>query len=174
VGEVLGGWQVSWILDYESGTPFGVGENNSPWPNGFNRPNRISSVHLKTYSYDREREYFLGKIPQSQAVLFNPAAFQATSTYVLGNASRLYSSLREPAYRNEDFTLAKHFTFKEGISFILSMDYFNAFNRTQFYGPDQNGYGGNNANNTGVFGTAASRGQNNINRQGQVSGRIQF
>jgi hypothetical protein len=173
-GEVLGGWQVSWILDYESGTPFGVGENNSPWPNGFNRPNRISSVPLKTFSYNREREYFLGKIPQSQAVLFNPAAFQATSTYVLGNASRLYSSLREPAFRNEDFTLAKHFTFKEGIAFILSMDYFNAFNRTQFYGPDQNSYGGNNANNTGIFGTAASRGQNNANRQGQISGRIEF
>ena len=47
-GNILGGWQVGWILDYESGTPIqgcngsSVCENGSPFPNGFDRPNRNS------------------------------------------------------------------------------------------------------------------------------------
>ena len=49
----MGGWQVGWILDYEAGTPFGVTENGTPFPNGFNRPNRVSSVKLKTASYSK-------------------------------------------------------------------------------------------------------------------------
>jgi hypothetical protein len=67
LGNVVGGWQVGWILDYESavsendGAAFGASENGSPFPNGFNRPDRNSSVPLGTGSYKRAKDYFTGK-----------------------------------------------------------------------------------------------------------------
>lgn len=165
-GQVLGGWQVGWILDYEAGTAFGVGENGTPFPNGFNRPDRVTGVKLGTASYTKERDYFIGKA--STAQIYNPAAFKTTATqYILGNAQRNYAELRNPAYYNEDLNARKHFYFGEGFEGILQIDYFNALNRTQFNGPD------NNASN-GTFGQAISQGQNNNTRQGQVGFRLQF
>src|SRR6185503_2415289 len=34
LGNVVGGWQVGWILDYEAGTAIGPYENGTPFPNG--------------------------------------------------------------------------------------------------------------------------------------------
>ena len=107
-GQVLGGWQIGWILDYEAGSPNCVYENGSPFPNGFNRPDRNTSVKLSTASYSRERDYFLGKFATSQ--IFDPSSFTLTpDQYVLGNAKRNYSELRNPAFYNEDFNLRKRF-----------------------------------------------------------------
>jgi hypothetical protein len=61
----------------------------------------------------------------------------------------------------------KHFYLGEHLQGILTVDYFNALNRTQFNGPDSNYSDGN-------FGTAESQGNNLINRQGQVTFRLEF
>ena len=165
-GQVLGGWQVGWILGYESGTPFGVGENGQPFPNGFNRPNRVPSVKLSTASYKREKDYFLGKA--TSAVIFDKNAFQTTSSpYILGNSQRNYSELRNPPAYNENLNVRKKFFFSERFLGILQVDYFNALNRTIFNGPDNNA-------SSGTFGLAQNPGQNNSNRQGQVSFRLEF
>ena len=164
-GQIFGGWQVGWILDYESGTPFGVNENGSPLPNGFNRPDRNPSVKISTASYNTERDYFLKKTAKSQ--IFDPAAFKVTGPYVLGNAQRNYSGLRNPAYYNEDLNARKRFYFGGGVQGILQIDYFNVFNRTIFNGPDTNA-------SNGTFGQATNQGQNNSTRQGQAGFRIEF
>jgi carboxypeptidase family protein len=165
-GQILGGWQVGWILDYEAGTAFGVNENGTPFPNGFNRPNRNSSVKLSTASYSKARDFFVGKIPAAQ--MFDPTAFTATPTqYVLGDAQRNYSELRNPAYYMETANVRKHFYFGERFQGILQMDYFNLFNRTRFQGPDTN-------QSDGTFGQVISQGSQINNRQGQVSFRLEF
>ncbi|HEY3705796.1 MAG TPA: TonB-dependent receptor [Terracidiphilus sp.] len=172
LGNVVGGWQVGWILDYEAGTPLSgcnnssVCENGSPYPNSYNRPDRNPGVKLSTASYSRARDYFVGKIGQAQ--MFDPGGFTATPTqYVIGNAVRIYSELRNPAYYNENLNVRKHFYFGERFQAILQVDYFNALNRTQFNGPD-----GNRSN--GTFGQVTSQGSNLSNRQGQVSLRLEF
>ena len=38
------------------------GENGTPFPNGFDRPDRNSSVNLSTAHYTKARDYFVGKI----------------------------------------------------------------------------------------------------------------
>ena len=165
-GQVLGGWQVGYILDYEAGTAFGVGENGTPFPHGFNRPDRNGSVKLGTASYAKERDYFLKKGPADQT--FDPKAFTPTATqYVLGNSIRNYAELRNPAYFNEDANLRKHFYVGDRVQGILQIDYFNLLNRTRFNGPDRNA-------SDGTFGQAISQGQANSNRQGQISARIEF
>ena len=171
-GNVLGGWQVGWILDYEAGTPLSgcnsssVCENGTPFPNGFDRPDHNTSVGLSTASYSRARDYFTKKI--SVAQMFNPAGFTLTpSQYVLGNAQRIYPELRNPALLMENLNARKHFYIGEHVQGILSVDYFNAFNRTQFETPDGNA-------SDGTFGQLTSQGSQISNRQGQVQFRLQF
>ena len=167
-GQVLGGWQVGWILDYEAGTANGVYQNLSfPYPNGGGqRPNRVSSVGLGTASYNLERDYFLGKGVTPQ--IYNPAAWSAAPNFTLGDALRSYAQLRNPAYYMEDANLRKHFYFGDRFQGILQVDYFNLFNRTLFNGPDTN------VSDVGSFGLAESPGSNISNRQGQVQFRLQF
>jgi hypothetical protein len=169
-GQIAGGWQVGWILDYEAGTAFGVTENGTPFPNGFNRPNRNTSVPLKTASYKRAKDAFSGKGTSPQ--IFDPTAFTATpSQYVLGDAQRNYPELRNPANYNEDVNVRKHFYFGERFQGILAVDYFNVFNRAVLQNPDTN-------ESDGTFGQVTTQGGNNQvgpnNRQGQVSFRLEF
>ena len=181
-GQLLGGWQVGWILDYEAGQPLcgcnngGIQQNGDPYPgkstSGPNvtlRPNRVPSVKLSTASYGRAKDYFTGKI--SSAQMFNPAGFALTSSqYVLGDAERNYPELRGPALYNEAANVRKHFSFSERFQGILQIDYFNLFNRTQFQTPDPNA-------SNGTFGQVITQGaQTNmpVNRQGEVSFRIEF
>jgi hypothetical protein len=180
-GQLLGGWQVGWILDYQAGQPLctcnngGIQQNGDPYPgkstsgpNVVLRPNRVPSVKLSTASYKRARDYFTGKI--SSAQMFNPAGFALTSSqYVLGDAERNYPELRGPALYNEAANVIKHFYFGERFQGILRIDYFNLFNRTQFQTPDPNA-------SNGTFGQVINQGAQNTpgNRQGEVTFRIEF
>lgn len=166
LGNIVGGWQVGWILDYEAGTAFGPYENGTPFPGGFNRPDRNPSVKLGTASYNRARDFFVGKAPVAQ--MFDPNAFTQTPTqYVLGDAKRNYPGMRNPAFYNENLNAKKHFYIGERFTTILSVDYFNALNRTIFNGPDNN-------KSDASFGQVTSKGSNISNRQGQVSLRLEF
>ena len=174
LGNVVGGWQVGWILDYENGGDIGVGENGTPFPNGFDRPNRNTSVPLSTHSYKAERDYWLAGGKGTAPQIYNPAGFSLTSSqYVLGDSLRAYGKLRNPGIANESINARKHFYIGERVQGILTVDYFNAFNRTIFNGPD-------NTANDSTFGQTVSEGTNNgafngtSNRQGQVSFKLQF
>jgi hypothetical protein len=165
-GNILGGWQVGWILDYENGGDLGVGENGSPFPNGFERPDRNASVGLSTASYNRVRDYFVGKAPKAQVL--STGGFTLTpSQYVIGTATRNYSELRSPGLAVENLNARKHIYMGERLQGILTVDYFNAFNRTQFEGPDTN-------YSDGTFGQVTSQGSQISNRQGQITFRLEF
>ena len=67
----------------------------------------------------------------------------------------------------ESLNAKKHFYVGERVTATLSVDYFNAFNRTKFNNPDGNV-------NDGTFGQVTSQGSNISNRQGQVTVRVEF
>ncbi len=165
-GQILGGWQLSAILDYEGGTPFGPYEGYQGL-NGFNRPMYVPGAKIKTFNYGQAKDYFLGKL-SSPPKMFTTTAFTPTSSqYQLGNTQRNYAGLRNPPLRMEDFSLIKRFSVAEKASILLRMDYFNAFNRTQVYGPDTNILDSN-------FGEVTGEGSGIINRQGQLTVRVEF
>jgi hypothetical protein len=102
--------------------------------------------------------------------MFNPKGFTPTpSQYVLGNAQRNYSELRGPALYNENANVRKHFYFGERFQGILQVDYFNLFNRTQFYTPDPN-------ISNSTFSQVIQKSAQNTpsNRQGQIQFRLEF
>jgi hypothetical protein len=75
--------------------------------------------------------------------------------------------MRNPPLYIENLNAKKNFFIGERVTAILSVDYFNAFNRTQFQGPDNNKSDSN-------FGQVTSQGSQISNRQGQVTFRIEF
>jgi hypothetical protein len=173
LGNIVGGWQVGWILDYENGGDIGVNQNGSPFPNGFDRPARNLSVPLKTASYKREKDFWLSGGTGTPPQIYNPAAFSVVNQYTITTTPRAFGSLRNPGIANESINARKHFYIGERVQAILQVDYFNAFNRTIFNGPDNNA-------SDGTFAETNSEGTNNgafngtSNRQGQVQLRIQF
>ena len=70
-------------------------------------------------------------------------------------------------YLMENLNARKHFYFGEKFQAILQLDYFNAFNRTQFNGPDENA-------SDGTFTQDTSTGSQINNRQGQLKVQILF
>ncbi|NYF78894.1 TonB-dependent receptor domain-containing protein [Granulicella arctica] len=177
-GEILGGIQIGFVLSYQSGTPFGIGENDNPLGcyGCFNRPNEVKGVARKTSGYNN-LTFVNG---QSVQQVFSTNAFASTSgSYTLGNSVRNYSELRNPGTYDEDINARKKFAIGEHVTFILQMDYFNVLNRTQFEDPNNNNNQltntgqNNNIDNASNFGFVAA-GQQNNPRQGQLSGRIVF
>lgn len=166
-GQILGGWQVGWILDYEAGTPAGgLSENLTfPYPNGGgNRPNR-TSVALNSGSYSKADDYYSGKGAAPQ--IWNQDAFAPTAPFTLGDSYRTYQQMKNPPYYYESGNIRKHFFFGDRFQGILQMDYFNLFNRTQFENPDTN-------ESDGAFGQVNSQGSQISNRQGQIQFRLEF
>jgi hypothetical protein len=130
VGKYAGGWQVSAILTYNNSQPLAITQSGESFINSTNRPNINPYATMWSGGYGKIPLYFEGKTPAP--VLFSTNAYTNTgSQYVLGNANRVYNTVRGPWYPVEDFSAKKLFHITEGTSFTLRMDYFNAFNRTQ-------------------------------------------
>ncbi len=126
---VLGGWQVSPLLSYASGTPQTVNVAGDPLGNGTgNRPNVVSGVPLQ-FSYDN---VYKG-LP-----VFNKAAFTDPGPWVIGNEKRVLAGIRSPTFKNENIALAKYFPVGEHVKFKLEIEFFNVLNRVVFCTPNTN------------------------------------
>jgi hypothetical protein len=95
----------------------------------------------------------------------NPAAFATPSGLRVGTAARSYTDLRAPNYLNESFGLIKRTPLTERILLTFRAEFFNAFNRVVFGGPEGSV---SNAN----FGRISR--QANTPRQGQLALRLEF
>jgi hypothetical protein len=167
VSALAGGWQFSAILNYSAGYPFGASNSFNPLlVNSFDRPNIVSGVSLKTFDYSRSKDFFTGKT-SVQPVQFTTNAFENTGPWGLGTSERAYRALRTPPLRLESFNVIKSFHIWESLQASVRLDYFNAFNRTQFQAPDSNSL-------DSTFGQITNLTSQISNRQGQATFRIQF
>lgn len=125
---LLGGWQISGFLTYQSGTPISITSgNNDVFLNGFNRANYSPSVPLNV----NWNNYY------KDLPVFNTAAFSDPG-FRQGNEPRNLSNLRNPFFADESMALAKTFFFGERTSFQLRAEFNNIFNRMRVCGPDGN------------------------------------
>ncbi|MGB6131648.1 MAG: carboxypeptidase-like regulatory domain-containing protein [Acidobacteriaceae bacterium] len=171
--EVLGGWQLSGILSYQSGTPFGIGANGCPLQSYNYICNRSNLVAGQAIDLNWNN-YYKGK------PVFNTAAFTDPGLWAVGNSPRNLVTLRNPWSDGENLALAKHLVFTEHVVAEIRMEYFNILNRMQVcgsgstdtnvsdtssgtFGLDDSGYPGN-----------ASACQGNIPRQGQATFKLRF
>jgi hypothetical protein len=127
---LIGGWRVSSVQTYNSGTPIGVTRNaNLPIFNTANRP------LCTTYDW---RTPITGAFDPNKDTFLNAAAFPAQPVGALGDCPRLNSQVRNFSTLNENVSLAKTFSVSERFRLDFRAEAFNIFNRVQFGGPSSN------------------------------------
>jgi Carboxypeptidase regulatory-like domain/TonB-dependent Receptor Plug Domain len=193
VGEVVGGWSVSGIQQYQSGRPIhieydAVGAANPFFAAGDGysfRPNVVPGQPFKNPAYRRScSSPVLATAGRNPCQFYiNPAAFTAPPIGTFGDAPNLISSLRMPAYLDEDLSVSKRTQITEKADLQFQANFFNALNRTIFSNGGNattfiQNYAPPNltapalANSTSVFGLMTS--QQNAPRIIQFGMRLEF
>ncbi len=121
---LLGGWQYSGIMTFNTGSPFSVlySSDNAGVGNGVGttafadlvgNPNSASHpVNINGRQY------------------YNQAAYNTPTALTFGNSGR--NSLRNPDFINFNMALFKHFTIKESTALEFRAEAFNIFNHTEW------------------------------------------
>jgi hypothetical protein len=158
VGHLLGGWQVSGISSFVSGSSFTVTQNTDPFaavgPNGLGmiqdgdigiRPDLVAPIHRT----------------KTAAQWFSTSSF-ATATGHFG--TERIGSLLGPGVQNWDLASIKNVNLGEHLKFQLRGEYFNAFNHTNFSGVDS-------SMNDANFGQVTSA---HVPRRIQIGAKLNF
>ncbi len=133
IGKVLGGWQASGIIVYNTGLPFTATTSNfDPGGTGIINANPTARPNLLCNPNDGA--------PNTPQAFFNVNCFQANpgntdlTSYanVPGNAGR--GIIFGPSTSRVDFTLSKNIRFSERFRLQLRGELFNVFNTTSFRG----------------------------------------
>ncbi len=155
VQRVLGGWRVSEIIDWRSGTPFGLqsGIDNSFSGVGQDRADLFGNPRLPA---DRPLAQVIQKY-------FDTSVLKVNAPGTFGNSPRNF--LRNQSLLNTDASLEKSFSVRERVRIQLRCDAFNVFNNTHLNQP------GSNVSAASTFGVVISAGEPRIL---QLGARIIF
>jgi hypothetical protein len=159
--KLAGGWQISGLGLWQTGTPFSVG--NAVHGDNAGLANGVTSGAGQAQSYADVIGDPHANVPSSAGTGFgpfvaNPAAYAAPIGLTLGDSGR--NSLRNPGHWNIDTALFKHFRVTENVAFEFRAEAFNIFNHVEL-GPVTGGQGGaagsaGFASNTGGFGAGSN------------------
>ncbi len=161
---IVGGWELSGIYTYHSGTPvqiFCSGAINGS-PLFYSAQNRCN-IQPGAFNVNWDG-YYTGQ------PVFNANKFALPGVWTLGNAVPLYSALRNPFESNESVGLKKKFFFGERVTAELQMQFDNVLNRMQVCG----GGGTLTPTSTGFGFGSGSVCQGNTPRRGQAFFTIKF
>ncbi|MBV8828679.1 MAG: TonB-dependent receptor [Acidobacteriaceae bacterium] len=166
VSHVVGGWQISTITTYRSGTPIGtfmtsgclVPQAGSCFDN-YN-PNFTGPVRING-------SWGSGNLLGSNTTPFlNSQAFLTPAPYTYGNTPRTNAfGITNPPSYGVDMNIKREFVLRERLTFSFQADAFNIFNLTNFSPPATN-------ISSSAFGKITS--QANNPRILQLSARIRF
>jgi outer membrane receptor protein involved in Fe transport len=171
--QVVGGWRISSVFQWRSGTPFTPVIQNSiaAGIDGGLSPN-LGQGNMYLYPE------LVGNPTVSNPSIshwFNPAAFANPATGTFGNLGR--NTLVGPGFSNVDISLGKSFVLPwEGIRIDIRDDAYNALNHVNFGNPDANvGYTSSGALADPTAGTITGPAGGNANRRiMQLGARITF
>ena len=166
---ILGGWQVSGITTFETGTPFtvingGSGAGTGPADNaGVANGLGIGSQPDVIGSSKVGKPFVAPSANNVGPLLMNPGAFAAPRGLTFGNAGR--NTMRNPSRINFNVSLFKHFKpFGEHFDTEFRAEAYNVFNHTQFRITDPA-----NPGNTGNNVISCYGGQTNLYSAGDSS-----
>ena len=127
---LFGGWEISGITTFQTGTPFSLTDGlfNAGVGNGTGIGSYLDQVG------NPNAIPVLSTSPAGVVgpLLFNPAAYAAPQGLSFGTVGR--NSLNNPNRTNFDMGLFKHFAFTEAKAIEFRAEAFNVFNHTQWNG----------------------------------------
>ena len=124
-----GGWTVGSFFTYDNGLPTTLTSPNYSNSFGGGTPMRPDVTGASTHVPG-------GRQIRNGGLYFNPAAFTPTPSYQFGSAPRYLADVRAPGTMNFDMLMAKKIPLPEPFSLDFRTEFFNAFNRVQFAGPN--------------------------------------
>jgi hypothetical protein len=143
VREAIGGWQISDVLNLQTGMPFNVtlGYNSAGLSTGTERP---SWVHKPISTCNQKNELIAGSnascidgtayvLPVAEETLVSGSTTVATYNYAFGNTQRNY--LHGPGFTYDNFSLFKDFPIREWARFQLRVEAQNVFNHPSAANP---------------------------------------
>ncbi|HKD02054.1 MAG TPA: hypothetical protein VKB77_06490 [Terriglobales bacterium] len=156
LGYTLGGWEISGIYQYQSGTPFsvrtsqdiagvGTGSGNQFW-------NQVGDSSIS-----------VGSFAPAGVVWFKTSVFTQPAAGTFGTQPR--NHLRNPAFWTTDASLRKNFPIVERLTMQFRFDVFDFLNHPNWGGP-------NSTPTSGAFGTITSK--TNDDRQLQLALKMIF
>ncbi len=166
IRNIVGGWQLSGIVTFNSGAPLSVTSSNC-----------VSGSILGT-CYANYNPAFTGSVringnygdgnanSSTPTVYLNKAAFADPAPYTVGNVPRTAPfGLRAPGIWDTDLSLRREFNIIERIKLSIGADAFNIFNNVYFSAPTTN-------IDSASFGAVTSQG--NSPRKLQLNARVTF
>jgi Carboxypeptidase regulatory-like domain/TonB dependent receptor-like, beta-barrel len=163
---ILGGWTVSFIGNYASGTPLRFTGSAIPgWNGRANLPDLINPNGGSLLAGFESSKFNAAAIAQGNYAdhrWIAPGLLVDHAPFTLGNAP-IVVDVREPYFRNEDVSIQKTFRARE-MRIQLRGELLNAFNRHTFGGIVTNVLDARFGQITSVSG----------NRQGQIGLRLEF
>ncbi len=125
---LAGGWTLSGIHRYQSGSPLVISTANTlPIFNRALRPDIVSGIDPATHIP-------VGDFTLGTSSVINKQAFAKLAPFTFGNASPTYSGLSNFMVYQEDLSVVKRFTLGKGerVTWSWYGQFFNAFNRHRF------------------------------------------
>jgi hypothetical protein len=162
---IVGGWQISTIVTFQSGQPLAIGMAQPRLADGNQRPNVTCPVLTTGVSYHDAAANFLNGVGNPSVI--NASCFADPGDQIPGNAPRYFSVIRSDGIHNMDLSFNKQFLVHEGMTLMFRVDFFNFTNTPRFGFPDL-AYG------SGTFGTVSSTAAGSIPRHTQFGLRFQF
>ena len=147
---VLGGWNASGVMRYESGRPLNIFMNNDLAGflfNGGKRPNRVKGVSA----------HHTGTFDPNANSYFNIAAWTDPGPLQFGNAPRSDGSARGFPTYSEDMNLFKVFPIRERLQLRFESEFGNIFNRVRLCDPNTNWSSGACRSRHGNFGQVSTQ-----------------
>ena len=134
--QVFGGWSVSGVLSYLSGTPIGISTtNNLPLFNGRLRPNQVPGTSIQTQAGRADFRPLNALSGERGDSYLNASALAVPPPFTFGTLGVFLPALRSFGSRNEDLSIVRTVRFKEGRRVEVRGDFFNAFNRRNLTEP---------------------------------------
>jgi hypothetical protein len=156
IGYTLGGWEISGIYQYQTGTPFSVRTSQDIAGVGTGSGNQF-------WNQVGDSSTSVGNFTPGGLLWFNPAAFAQPAAGTFGVQQR--NGLRNPSFWTTDASLRKNFPIFERVTMQFRFEVFDFLNHP-------NWGGANSTPTSGAFGTIT--GKTNDDRQLQLALKLIF
>ena len=124
----VGGWSISTILTFQSGTPLTLGLADARLADGAQRPDVVCPQLSTGISYHAAAS--------TGAPILNANCFADPGDQIPGNAPRYFSNLRSDGIHNADLSFSKEFAIREGMKLQVRGEFFNFSNTPRFAAPN--------------------------------------
>jgi hypothetical protein len=140
VDQIVGGWSLSAILNYNDGAPLSFSGASSPFPTGWNGGTNMVNIapgNMFNSSFSKSN-FNYANTSSSQDTYLNKALFSNPPAYTLGTAAQSYLRIQGFGQANENMGLLKTFRVYEKYRFQLRIEALDVFNRHQLGGINTN------------------------------------